>query len=314
MTQVGLSCYITGTQYLEPINNVMIAYGMNLIRISYRETFLGAGSRRVFRREYIDWFLENTNYTIIIEPNHIYPPNEAGAQIFRDNLDEVEEHLLYIARLYANNPRIIIEPFNEYVSNDLWTLAQRFIYLLRTVTNCPILINKWDQPWRKLDDPLDRDYYSYHFYFNTWGVNGAMDSMRDAISKGIDPTHIINTEVGADFNEEGSFSYGEVQELNDFLQRCADLGIGNAIWQFENIKNMDTYADLDLVIPDLNGEEPPETSTTTTTTTTTTPPTSTTEPPPPTDDIQEQLDEHLARIIQLEADLYVLKRCITNNL
>lgn len=256
---VGISDYITGTQYLQQIKDYMESHGMNIIRISFREGFLGAGTSRSFNRDYVDWFITNTDYMIIIEPNHIYPPNESGAQTFRDHIDEVEAHLINIAQMYANNPRIILEPFNEYVSNDLWTWAQHFIDLLRQYTNCPILTNKWYQNWKKLNDPLNKDMYSYHFYFNSWSVNDAYDNMQEAINAGIYPDQIINTEMGADYNEESAFSVSEVQEVNEFIQMCAEIGIGNCIWMYQNIQNGDTYDSMGLTIPDINqdngGEE-----------------------------------------------------------
>jgi hypothetical protein len=256
MVLIGTSAYITGTQYLQPIKDSMESHGMNVIRISFRESFLGAGSSRTFQRDYVDWFLANTTYTIIIEPNHIYPPDENGAQTFREQIDNVDAHLVDIATMYANNPRIMIEPMNEYVSNDFWDQCQHFIDLLRPITNCPLVFNKWNQSWTVLNDPLDRTYYGYHFYFNSWSVSGAMGSMQDAITAGIPANRIINTEIGADWNEESSLSASEVQEVNDFLQQCADLGIGNTIWNYQNIQNMDTYELLGLIIPDTGGNEP----------------------------------------------------------
>ena len=65
----------------------------------------------------------------------------------------------------------------------------------------PIVVDKWNQAWTVINDPLDNTYQGYHFYFNSWSVSGAISQMQTAQSKGI---KIINTEIGADYNEYSS--------------------------------------------------------------------------------------------------------------
>ena len=111
-----------------------------------------------------------------------------------------------------------------------------------------IVCNKWNTGWSssKLIDPLDNTYMGYHFYFNSWSVSGATSSMQEALNAGI---KLINTEIGADFNEYSQFSSSEVQELNDFMAWCAQREIGNTVWMNENLNNWESYQDLGIDFP-----------------------------------------------------------------
>jgi hypothetical protein len=109
-----------------------------------------------------------------------------------------------------------------------------------------IVVNKWNTAWHKFTDPLDNTYQGYHFYFNSWSVSGATNQMNIALSRGI---KVINTEIGADFNEYRSFTTSTVRELTEFLAWCADRGIGNTIWMYEDLHNWNRYQQLGLNIP-----------------------------------------------------------------
>jgi hypothetical protein len=136
---------------------------------------------------------------------------------------------------------------NEYVSTDFYTRMQTLVDEIRDAgyTN-PILVNKWNQPWRVINDPLDLTYQGYHFYFNSWSVSGAVSQMTTALSKGI---KIINTEIGADFNEASSFTTATVAELNSFMQWCTDQNVGNCVWMNQNLDNWERYQDLGIDFP-----------------------------------------------------------------
>ncbi len=142
----------------------------------------------------------------------------------------------------------------------------------------PILFDKWNQAWTLVNDPLDNTFQGYHFYFNSWSVSGAMSQMQTAQSKGI---KLINTEIGADYNEYNSFTTSTVAELNQFLSQSASMGIGNTVWMNENLNNMPRYQQLGLDFPTVTSPistSPNPTQSPTTTPRPTTSPTSTPSP------------------------------------
>jgi len=104
-------------------------------------------------------------------------------------------------------------------------------------------VNKWNQPWTVINDTANNNFQGYHFYFNSWSVSGATSQMETALSKGIS---IINTEIGADFNEYNSFTTETVEELNEFIAWCNDHRIGNTVWMNENLNNWQRYQELGL--------------------------------------------------------------------
>ena len=100
-------------------------------------------------------------------------------------------------------------------------------------------------------DPINRFYTGMHFYFNSWSVSGAITQMNYGINAGC---KIINTEIGADSNEEGAFSQSEVDEVTQFMAWCADTEhriVGNCVWQRYGLQNYDTYQLYSLVWPDV---------------------------------------------------------------
>ena len=115
-----------------------------------------------------------------------------------------------------------------------------------------LVYNKWNQNWTKLDDPY-LSYQGYHFYFNSWSPSGAITQMQQAKAKGIP---LINTEVGASYNEASDFTSSTVKELSDFLAWCAENGVSNTIWMNENLNNWSTYLRLGLKISG-SGAPPP---------------------------------------------------------
>jgi hypothetical protein len=100
-----------------------------------------------------------------------------------------------------------------------------------------------------ISDPQDTFYTGYHYYFNSWSVSGATNDMQLAMSAGVPGNRLINTEIGADFNEETAFSESEVGEVNSFMQWCADRNISNTVWQRYGLQNWDTYQRMNLTFP-----------------------------------------------------------------
>jgi hypothetical protein len=143
----------------------------------------------------------------------------------------------------------MVELINEYISEDFYPRMQTLVDQIRAAGYAnPIVVNKWNQPWTRLNDQFDLTYQGYHFYFNTWSVSGALSQVNTALSRGI---KLISTEVGADYNEYRSFVTATVDELNTFLAECANLGVGNTVWMNENLNNWPTYKELGLAFPAL---------------------------------------------------------------
>ena len=280
---LGLSGYPTSTTQIDNIISTMKANGMNTYRMSFNPTW--SSGPHPYHAEYIQYFLDHSTFNIIVDRNHLYPPTEASATTARNNWATVRSSVFDVLKAYPNNPRVMVELINEYISNDFYTRMQGLVTEIRAAgyTN-PIVMDKWNQPWTAINDPLDATYQGYHFYFNSWSPSGAISQMKTAQSKGI---KIINTEIGADYNEYNSFTTSTVTELNTFLSQCASMGIGNTVWMNENLNNMPKYTQLGLKIPSVTAPTQPTPTTTPTPTQTPTPtpkpsptPTPTTTPTP----------------------------------
>ncbi len=246
-TYIGLSGYVTSPSALQSIIDVMNDNGFNIYRMSFNPQW-GDGDHP-YNSTLIQYFLDHCDYTLIVDPNHLYPASEASAQSARDNWATVEDSLFDVLEAWPNNPRVMVELINEYVSSDFGTRMQNLTDLIRTAdyTN-GIVANKYAQNWNPsiIDDALNQTFHGMHFYFNSWSVSGAMTQMGYAQAYNVP---IINTEIGADYNEYGSFSESEVDEVSDFLAQTYAEGIGNCIWMNENLSNWDTYVNLGLVLP-----------------------------------------------------------------
>jgi hypothetical protein len=242
----GLSGYPTSTSQIDAIIRVMDENNLNIYRMSFNPEWFG-GKPHPYREDLIQYFLDHCDYAVIVDRNHLYPPTEESAQEARDNWQTVRNSLFEVLETWPNNNRVAVELINEYVSNDFYPRMQELVDSVREAgyTN-PIVVNKWNQPWTVINDPLDNTYQGYHFYFNSWSVSGATSQMNTALSRGI---KIISTEIGADYNEYRSFTTSTVEETNQFLEWCAERGIGNTVWMNENLDNWPRYLELELSFP-----------------------------------------------------------------
>ena len=242
---LGLSGYPTSTSEVSDIIHTMDANGLNIYRMSFNPEW--TRGPHPYHQEYVQYFLDHSSHTIIVDRNHIYPPTEEGAQTTRDNWNTAKNSIYQILQTWPNNQRVAVELVNEYVSNDFYPRMQQLVNEIRDAgyTN-PIVVNKWNQPWTIINDPLDNTYQGYHYYFNSWSVSGAMSQINTALSKNI---KLINTEVGASYNEGRDFTTETVNELVNFLQQCNELGVGNTIWMNENLSNWPYYEDFDFEFP-----------------------------------------------------------------
>jgi hypothetical protein len=249
-TFLGLSGYPTSTSEIDDIIDVMDANNLNIYRMSANPEWFSS-KPHPYRSQYVQYYLDHTpsNWKIIVDRNHIYPPDESGASDFRSHINTARNSILEVCASWPNNPRVIVELGNEYVSNDFHSVFQGLIDDVRDAGySNPLIVNKWNTGWSTavFDDPYNNVYSGYHFYFNSWSVSGAMQQMNTALSLGI---KIINTEVGASYNEGRDFTSGTVNELQDFLEQCAELGIGNTVWMNENLDNWPYYEDFDFEFP-----------------------------------------------------------------
>ena len=242
----GISGYVTSTSQIDQVIKVMKENNLNTFRMGFRPAYEGRSSHS-YQANYVQYFLDHCDYTIIVDINHLYPSTESSAKTARNNWQTITNSIFEVLRTWRNNPRVMIELINEYVSSDFYPRMQDLVNQIRSsgYTN-PIVINKWTQYWTKINDPLDNTYQGYHYYFNSWSVSGARSQMETALSKGI---KIINTEVGADYNEYRNYDSSEVRELNEFLAWCSNKGIGNAVWVNENLMNWPRYQQLGLSFP-----------------------------------------------------------------
>jgi len=246
-TFLGFSGYVTSLAELDDTIAIMKAQGFNTYRISFRPSWLNRdNSYHGYTEAYIDHLLATTDFLVIVDGNHLYPPTEASAQDARTHWTDVQNRLFQILSRYGNNPRVAIELINEYVSTDYNTRMQALITAIREAgyTNM-IVVNKWNTAWHKFTDPLDNTYQGYHYYFNSWSVDGAMNQMEMAASRGI---KVINTEIGASYNEYRDYTQSTVDETEAFIAQCTALGAGNLLWQNNNDDNWATYVHYDLEI------------------------------------------------------------------
>jgi hypothetical protein len=244
-TYAGLSGYPTSTTEIDKIIDAMEAKGLNIYRMSANPEWF-TGKPHPYRANFVQYFLDHSNFTIIVDRNHIYPPDESGATAFRANIATAKASVLEVCAAWPNNPRIIVELGNEYVSSDFHTVFQDMINDVRAAGyKNSLLIDKWNTAWNTcvFTDSQSNIYTGYHYYFNSWSLANAESQMQSALSLGL---RIINTEIGADYNEASAFDLTEIAELNQFLAWCAARGIGNTVWMNENLSNWQRYQELGL--------------------------------------------------------------------
>jgi hypothetical protein len=233
------------TSIIDDILAAMRDEGLNIYRMSIWYTL-----DDTTRNQMVRYFLENSAYDLIV-CYHDYPaagmrPNWATAQAWVLSL------CAEFADMYGD--RLWIEFANERTDADLANQCQTIVTAVRNAgyTTVKLVCNKWTQSWSSMagvSDPNNLFYTGYHYYFNTWSVNGAIADMQAAQAQGI--TKLINTEIGADSNEETQFSNFEVSEVNEFMQWCLGQSISATVWQRYGLQNYDTYQAMNLTFPRL---------------------------------------------------------------
>jgi hypothetical protein len=234
-TQSGSYSY----SVIDDIIQEMDANNLNIYRMGFAPS--------VNPNPYVQYYLDNCDYDLIVDIWHIYPPGTMSDSQWRD----LEADVLAFCRDFAAyQDRIWIEPVNEREDRDLADHIQPIVSAIRNAGyTYTIVANKFGQSWRdmaSIDDPLDKFWTGYHYYFDYWRVADAKADMTTALNLGL---KLINTEVGADADEYREFSQYEVDELNEFLVWCAQRDIWNAVWMRYGLGNLQTYKNYGLVNP-----------------------------------------------------------------
>ena len=245
---IGLSGYPTSTSQLQNIINIMKANGMNTYRIVFTPQWNGGTQSNVVT--YVNYYLTHTpsNWHIVVDRNHVYPPTEYGASIARKNWSTVRSNIFNTLSAWKNNPRVVVELINEYVSSDFYSRMQTLVNDIRNAgyTNKVVFNRWWTIPWKVVYDSIGQTYQGFHAYFDDCTVAGVESSMLKAQSMGI---KLLNTEVGADCKEYRYYSSSEVQKLSSFLWWSYSRGIGNLIWVNGDLWNWQTYKNLGINPP-----------------------------------------------------------------
>ncbi len=89
---LGLSGYPTSTGQLDNIINTMKANGLNTYRMSANPQW--SGGPHPYHKEFVQYLLDHSDFTIIVDRNHLYPPTEASATSARNNWATVKKQHL----------------------------------------------------------------------------------------------------------------------------------------------------------------------------------------------------------------------------
>jgi hypothetical protein len=84
---LGLSGYPTSTTQIDSIIATMKANGLNTYRMSANPAW--SGGPHPYHKEFVQYFLDKADFTIIVDRNHLYPPTEASATSARNNWNTV---------------------------------------------------------------------------------------------------------------------------------------------------------------------------------------------------------------------------------
>jgi len=262
MTFLGLATRFTNTthtvaQYIA-VKNKMIAHGCNTIRLGSGDELWGS-SYTWHNGDAVQWFLDNTAYTVVIDRHHTI----GLTSLTTTQWNHIKTHLNEMAVTYtAYGDRVILEPLNEYAGTDFITRMQSIIDNFRGAPNNHtnwLLFNGFGassaQPtnWNNylFDDPLHKTDVANHYYMNNFGNNGTL--AYNDLNSGHTTTSLpmIGSEEGAHVSEKASFTNANVAALSTYLQLCATDGFGNLVWMNHELDNMAEYETHGLVWPTL---------------------------------------------------------------
>jgi hypothetical protein len=252
----GISGYTTGIAGVDQIVSFIKTNNLNVWRASFTPSWKSGGNH-AYDPARIQRFLDTCSANVIVDINHLYPPNADSDADAVNHWTDVENSVMNVLQQWKNNPRVWIEPINEYTSldsslPDFYDLMQPLVTKIRQAgyTN-PIVCDKmYNPPWKMINDPLNLTYQGYHNYMNEQTLSSIFSKLNAAQSAGI--KLFVCTEVGASYNEYSDFTATNVGNLQTYLDQCADMGIGNTVWMREDLQNWvsnNGYGDYGLSIP-----------------------------------------------------------------
>ena len=225
---------------IDEVIAVMNAEGLNIWRMSFEPNF---SNWQVF----IQYYLDNCPYDLIVDPNHYYDQTLMSDSQWASGTSRCLEILEYFSDY---QDRLWIEPQNEQLTS-VFDHTQEFVNTVRAAgyTNNIVSNAFWRDTMAEMSyiyDPLDKFWSGQHFYWSETTVANAKNMMQQALDYGL---KVVNTEVGADAREIDYFDQWEVAALSEFMQWCADRGIGNTVWLMYGDYNYPYYQSYDLTFP-----------------------------------------------------------------
>lgn len=235
MTYFGFGGYVVSLDRLAKIVPVMQAYHMNTIRINGTPIWKTQGTHAL-KFEYVDYILANTDFNVIVNPNHLYPPDTVSAADFIAHIDQARARLLEVANRYKDNARVFIEIVNEFYpvaqlpngtfdSTD-YNIVHGLINDVRAVCSNAVVWCKQPpgRPYMQLQDGLV--FQGDHGYFGDGQYSETLMFSRMQAARTQYGIEMICTEVGADWNEGAAFTQTSVNRLNWFLENCNNANFG----------------------------------------------------------------------------------------
>lgn len=233
-------------------------YQCNCYRMSFTPSWT-SGSRP-YNPAKVDYFLQHCSHYLIIDRNH-HTENDTM------NWPQAEADIMEVLSRWGNNNSVIIEIVNEFVWDTAGTVFDHCAPIISRIkalgyTN-KILVNKQTlaNDWRQ----IGADYYGHHQYFDDLdsqvqpppfnSLANAKLQASNAIAAGCVP--LCNTEIGASFHENQSFTPANVNTLNAYLAWCSANKVGNMIWMKTNLSNLPKYETLGLIAFGVVNPPPP---------------------------------------------------------
>ena len=257
MAFIGLATRFTNAthtiQQYQAVKDKILEYGLNIIRLGSGDE-LFSSSYTWHNGDAVQWFLDNTDCVVVVDRDHTIQLTSLSSS--QQNI--IDAHLEEMTiRWRGYGDRLWLEPVNEYGGSDFYTQMQRFLDVFRSKGYMNWLVfNKQSQPWStcNLNDALNKIYIGYHYYFNSWSYENAVNDLNNGAALG---KPIFGSEEGASWKETSDFTSENVGRLNRYLQYCADAGYSNVVWMNHELNNMTRYEELGLVFPKVEPQPPP---------------------------------------------------------
>lgn len=237
---IGFSVTPQSISDCQGILQALLDYQCNALRLAFSGLTQYIAGNRTWNQSYVEYFLDNWDGYIVGDFQHIYPPDSATSDVYRSHLSEAQAELLSRVQPFNGNSKFLAEVVNEYDNTDFYTIADSLTAYLRNngITNpCGANLPPHNREICAFDANLD--YQGYHHYFDYTTYQGAMNWQNTMLGMGIT---VINTEQGAS-TSEANYTTQQKTDLNNYLQSCFDLGIGNMVWlnYWQNRRNLDAY-------------------------------------------------------------------------